>query len=112
MAITRKGKPSDSAVWAKTMESVFTDKEFIAFADRTVDKIAAALQGKAGQERQRFEAWFRINRLFLWLRFGLSLIVLLLLGGAVWYRLLPTELVAALLTAVVASLFVPPKKDQ
>ncbi len=103
---------------AEALAEMFTNKDFLEFANRSVDKLAASvdkliavLKERVEIEKERSSGWGETSRLFLWHRFSLSFLVLAGLGAASWFKLIPTELIAALLTAVVGSLFVPPRKE-
>ncbi len=92
----------------EAMTEMFTNKDFINFAQESVDKITSAI-GKFGERRD--EQFYKVNRIFLWQRFILSLIAIIFLGSSAIYKWLPIESIIPLLGGVIASLFVTPKKE-
>jgi hypothetical protein len=104
------GEPHDedgeyNAAYAVT--DVLTNKEFLEFARETVDKIVEARKDTI----KHGENWLRINRLFLWQRFALSVVAISIIGYLGFMGILSKDVVGTLMAGVVASLFVTPKKD-
>ena len=91
----------------EAIRDMFTNPDFLKSADGWVDKITAAIKDR----NQGLSEWAKINRLFLWQRFVLSLAAMAGLALAGAYRVVEPGMMGALMAAVVASLFVVPKKD-
>ena len=104
--------------WSEVVMEVLTNKDFLSSIDRSVDKITEAWKTKNGIEQGRLDidkekvnSWRKLNQNFLVYRFILSGATLLGLFIAMKEHYLPVELIGALLTGVIASLFVPLRKE-
>ena len=104
--------------WSEVVMEVLTNKDFLSSVDRCVDKIIEAWktknvieQGRLDIDKEKVNSWRKLNERFLVYRFTLSGVTLLGLFIAMKEHYLPVELIGALLTGVIASLFVPPRKE-
>ena len=103
--------PEEPWEWPDVALELFSNAEFLAFAERIADKYLGVLQERNAVEKNKAAAYARVTIHFLWHRFCLSVIAMLGLGAAAWFKLLPVEWIASLAAAVVGSLFVPPRRD-
>jgi hypothetical protein len=94
------------------------NKDFLAAAQEAIEKLAGAQKERTAIERERlqfdrerFTAWRYVTLTFLWQRFALSVLALIGLAAGAWWKLLSAEVIGVLITGVIASLFVQPRKE-
>jgi len=104
--------------WPEVIMQLLTDDKFIGFLDRTTKTWKDVQDSRLDIERKRIDIesikineWKGVNKLFIVLRFILSLVTLIGLGLTLEGHLIPVELVVPLLAIVIGSLFVTPKKE-
>ena len=104
--------------WPEVIAELFTNTEFLKMAHGAIDAYRQTGRDRNDVERerlafekQRLSAWSLVNRHVIWSRTLLSVLTIGALSGGAWYGLMPTEVIAALMTAVVGSLFVQPRQQ-
>jgi hypothetical protein len=97
------------------MAEIFTNKDFINFLNvcihrivDAIDKRTSTIENKSEEQKQEY---YKINRLFLWQRFILSFMAIIVLGASAAFKWLPVDAIIPLMGGVIGSLFITPKNE-